>query len=486
MNTPYTQHAQQESMSKDARTENLARTMRSRPYPFVITLILLGYTCGVIGCDQELEMGMMTDEPPSGANQADFVNQNAVGALISGAGTFTGCSVAFITSKTVLTAARCVANNPNDLYQITTESPFTNTSLRLPVSKVTVHPLWNTAEEGRAQEHIAAIRQGQQGYYRSAASYDLAILELANPKGDDSLFEPFQGATEVPQVDTLYFAQLNISPERSGGSLVIQEHTTTTLTAMQSSTLTSTRGGGVAIVKLGGGGDALIGIASGGVPNQQGVIFTRVSAHFNFITDVLTGTYSLSNDLARYRVTVQGSGPETGGSDLGGIGDQFDCTRVSDQYCDLYCSTGEDIDCNPTVSERSGSPFGSTCLEGGDCISHLCLGVTETRYICSAHCDPARPNDCPANFECVMSNGGASVCAPRVDPLPGGGGGGGVELRLFGADCTQDAQCTTMACITHNGQKWCSQRCAQTEDCPLSYVCGPVAEGRACVPPPQE
>ena len=76
---------------------------------------------------------------------------------------------------------------------------------------------------------------------------------------------------------------------------------------------------------------------------------------------------------------------------------------------------------------------------------------------------------------------GMYVCAP--EQMMSGSGSDPVELRLFGADCDNDAQCTTQACITHQGSRWCSMRCMQDDECPLSYVCGMVSGGRACVPP---
>ena len=445
----------------------------------VISLMFLG--SWITGCAEEPQSSLMQTDPPLGANQTSGANQFAVGALLNPAGTFTGCSVAFIDAQRALTAARCVASQPNGPYSISLMSPVTPSSMKLPVSTITIHPLWNSTETTRAQEHVSALSQGQLGYYTSAASYDIAVLTLSTPKTDTDWFEPLRVVGEHQQVETLYFLASSLGVERTGGVQPIQENTPTTLTTLLFSTITTTMGGGAALINLDNGRAALAGIASGG--DGRGTLFTRVTPHLSFISDVIQGVYSPSNDLARYRVSIVDNGEMPIDTNPGtNPMPTFDCAMMSDGFCDANCRSGADPDCMMDVEQREGVPFGASCIDGDDCLSRLCLGITEIRFICSARCNPYNPRDCPMSFDCIEDVEGEYVCAPEVQQQQPGNGDP-PELRLFGADCSSDAQCTTRACIEHGGSKWCSQRCMQDSECPVSYVCGMVTGGRACVPP---
>ena len=64
-----------------------------------------------------------------------------------------------------------------------------------------------------------------------------------------------------------------------------------------------------------------------------------------------------------------------------------------------------DIDCQMMVEERTGEfAFGAPCSNGLDCLSRLCLGQ-RYRYVCSAFCNPTRPNDCHSELSCIPDTG---------------------------------------------------------------------------------
>ena len=423
-------------------------------------------------------------------NTGTLEAQTRVGALFTPQG-YTQCSVAFISDRFALTAARCVYNSPGP-YLIVTDNPASTMSTGLPVSQTTVHPLWNSAELPRPSEHITAVRQMVPGYYSSAASYDIAVLELGVPKTDNQYFIPGQFATSLRQVETLFYVQSPTGIGRSGGELPIAANSLTTLTATQYSLLSTSRGGGAASITLDNQDVALIGIAAGGDmldPSQaQGVMFTQVSAHSTFITDVLTGRYSPSNSIESYRVNLgapvtpgPGDNPTPTPTPTPG---EFNCAMMSDGFCDPNCNAGPDPDCDETPAERTGAPFGAPCRSGEDCKDRLCLALApdDPRRICSARCNPSIGTSCPPSFDCIQDTEGGYVCAPMIE-RPTTGGSDPVELRLFGADCDNDAQCTSGACINYGGSRWCSMRCQQSSDCPVSYECLQAGNARACVPP---
>ena len=444
---------------------------------FVLITAVLSILCSCAGEDTLASASSNFDE--FNPNQIS-PNQSAVGALFNSTG-YTGCSVAFLSDRLVVTAARCVANQPAGPYFVINDSPATQSSLGLAVSSITVHPLWNSIDMNRASEHIDSVRQGLSGYYHSNASYDLAILELSMPKLDGIIFEPNRSEAALQILETLFYANAPTGTSRSGGSLTVAMSTPTTLTVTQYSLISTTGGGGAAMITLDNGRGALIGIASGG--DGQGMLFTQISAHQLFVSDVIQGLYSPINDLSRYRIEVTGSGTDTqpNPNPNPNPNPTFDCATTSDGFCDRNCRSGQDLDCIEEQVERTGDPFGAPCQSGVDCITRLCLGIDDFRKICSDRCNPHMSRDCPPNFDCIADVEGMYVCAP--EQMMSGGGSDPVELRLFGADCDNDAQCTTQACITHQGSRWCSMRCMQDDECPLSYVCGMVSGGRACVPP---
>ena len=276
-----------------------------RTHNLRFTLMMIGLFA-LLSCagDDEL-VTSNTDFEGFGVNQIS-PNQSAVGALFSATGN-TGCSVAFLASDLVITAARCVANQPAGPYFVIVESPASQNSVGFVVAEVIIHPLWNSIEEMRASEHVSAVRQGMPAYYQSNASYDLAILKLATPKNDGVTFEPNRSMAALQTVETLFFADAPTGVSRSGGQLTVAMSTLTTLTVTQYSLISATRGGGAAMITLDTNRAALIGIASGG--DTQGIVFTQVSAHQAFISDVAQGLYSPTNDLSRYRVIVSGVGP---------------------------------------------------------------------------------------------------------------------------------------------------------------------------------
>ena len=440
-------------------------------------LLILAYFMMTWACAADTTVQPSMDVPIGVNEQQSIAYGEAVGALFLNNGTATGCSVAFINDRYAVTAARCIEQNPFD-YKILIESPANPSSPGFTLDSVIIHPLWNSGEIGQARNHVNAIRNRMPGYYASAPSYDIAVLSVATPKTDGVYFVPLQSANILQTVDTIYFANSVMDTSRAGRPLAISANNPTTMTSLEYSLISSTKGGGAASIDLGGEGVALIGIASGG--DGQGVMFTQVSPHARFISDVVSGAYSANLDTNRYRIEVSGPEnpppvevPET----------TFDCSMMSDGFCDPNCRQGQgDIDCQMQVEERTGAEFGAPCFEGIDCLSRLCLGINEYRYVCSAFCNPYRPNDCPPGFSCIPDTEGDHVCGPTPETVnmstedP-------EDLRLFGADCDNDAQCTTRACIQHNGQRWCSQRCTGDNECPLSYVCGTVPGGRACVPP---
>lgn len=444
---------------------------------FTRKYIVILYFINMLACAADPVVA--PEEIPTGANQQQsLAYAQAVGALFLSNGMPTGCSVAFINDRYAVTAARCMEQNPFD-YKILIESPADPSSPGFTLNSAITHPLWNTAELGQSRNHVTAVRARTPGYYASAPSYDIAILSLATPKTDGVYFVPLQSANVLQSVDTIYFASTVMNTSRAGRPLMITENNLTTMTSLEYSLISSTKGGGAAYVNLGGEGAALIGIASGG--DGQGIMFTQVSPHVRFISDVVSGAYSANVDTNRYRIEVEG--PEVNPNPVDMPETNFDCSTTSDGFCDPNCRLNMgDIDCQMMVEERTGAAFGAPCSNGLDCLSRLCLGLNEYRYVCSAFCNPYRPNDCPPGFSCIPDTEGDNVCGPTPETVMMSTGEP-QDLRLFGADCTNDAQCTTRACIEHNGQRWCSQRCMNDDNCPLSYVCGPVNGGRACVPP---
>ena len=436
------------------------------------------YVIGLIACAADPVVTPM-EEIPIGANQQqNLAYSKAVGALFLNNGMPTGCSVAFINERYAITAARCIEQNPFD-YKIIIESPAEPSAPGFALDSVITHPLWNSAEIGQARNHVTSVRNRMPGYYASAPSYDIAVLSVAIPKADGVYFVPLQRASPFQSVDTIYFATSVMDTSRAGRSLMITDSNSTTITSLEYSLISSTKGGGAAYVSLGGDGAALVGVASGG--DGQGVMFTQVSPHVTFISDVVSGAYSANVDTNRYRIEVEG--PAMNPNQMVMPEMNFDCSTMSDGFCDPNCRLNMgDIDCQMMVEERTGASFGASCINGRDCISRLCLGINEYRYVCSAFCNPSRPNDCPPGFSCIPDTEGDYVCGPTPETVMMTTGEP-QDLRLFGADCENDAQCTTRACIQHNGQRWCSQRCMTDENCPLSYVCGAVSGGKACVPP---
>ena len=420
-----------------------------------------------------------TPPPPNGANEQALPNQTAVGALRLLGNDSMRCSVAFISAQYALTAARCITQTNPSLYTIHLDSPVDQMAAGLTISAISIHPLWNSSEIGQSRAHLQSLRMNQPGYYAGAASYDLAVLQLTTPKLDGTFLDPLRGSSLFESVETLYYTDSEVGVSRSGGRLRVTERTPTTLASIEYSLIASTTGGGSAVITLDSGRTALIGLASGG--DGQGTVFTLVGIHSTFISDILNGLYSPNADPNRYRIEV--SGPTMVEPEITDDPNGFDCTTMSDGFCDRNCRRGDgDIDCEMMVEEPEGSSFGAPCSSGSDCLSRLCLGINQVRFVCSDFCNPNAPTPCPRGFSCIGDNEGDYVCGPTPETI-NNSTGEPTELKLFGADCRNDAECTTSACISYQGQRWCSERCMNDDQCPISYICGAVSGGRACVPP---
>ena len=446
---------------------------------YFISILLIVLSSCLLSCASK-DSTAPIQEAPVGVNERIIPNASAVGALLNADGSSTGCSVSFLNDRYAITAARCIGQaNPSN-YQVVIESPIYPSTPSIQLATLVVHPLWNSLEVSQSQNHVAAVRSQMVGYYQGAASYDLAVLSLVSPKLDGIYFEPVTSRSVFTQVESLFFSTSVTATSREGATLTIAEQNETTLTSLDYGPTSTITGGAAAFKRLEDDSVILVGISSGG--DGQGVMFTRVSAHLSFIRDVLIGDYSANVDPNRYQIQVSGPQAQPNDPIYDPGQNEFDCSMMSDGFCDPNCRPVEDIDCRTTIDETMGSTFGAPCIEGSDCLSRLCVGITELRYVCSAFCNPSRPNDCPPGFSCIADTQNDYVCGPTPETMMMSTGEPS-ELKLFGADCQNDAQCTTQTCISYQGQRWCSQRCTDDNQCPLSYVCGSVMMGRACVPP---
>lgn len=122
--------------------------------------------------------------------------------------------------------------------------------------------------------------------------------------------------------------------------------------------------------------------------------------------------------------------------------EDWTCTRIGASSCGLCaCQLG-----------RLGDP----CTERGDCASGLCA----RREMCTRRCNDTS-NPCPAGYDCLEA-GDVSICWPN----DGG----------FGADCSDDDDCTDGRCVDDH----CTRDCDTDCDCPDRHVCAEVDGDRIC------
>lgn len=423
-----------------------------------------------------------------GDNNANVLNQSLgteVGVLLNMTEILdVSCSVAFISPQYAITAAHCVnINVPFSNYKVVTNTPATISDPGHAIEAIFVHPLWSGNIQ-IAEQHIQQLQTAQTSPLENTSWYDIAVIRLILPKSNEQAFTlgglPQGGLFGVTSIS--FSSGLN-GLERISEMLSVSRANSTTFTILSPSTVSKTGGGGGAIISTPQNGGILVGIFSGGVQNV-GALFTRVDAHQRFVTDVMMGQiggdYSIlaGGDIGGGMIDGGREGnPNNPGPDR--VDPTFDCTQESDQFCDVVCLG--DVDCEMMMTEDpTGSPIGYPCTGGEDCQSRLCLNISETRSICSEYCSPSQSDSCPPELECRMTTMNMYVCGPREET---NNGGPVEELLYFGADCTNDAQCTTRTCIDHGGRQWCSQRCMMDSDCPVSYVCTDVGTTRACTAP---
>lgn len=156
--------------------------------------------------------------------------------------------------------------------------------------------------------------------------------------------------------------------------------------------------------------------------------------------------------------------------------------RVS-YFCSQSCNANKD-DCpvgyqcryfrnvyRYLCAKAGGGDFGSFCNKNGDldCKSRICVKPSPNAInrICSQKCDATKT--CPSNYKCdnklqiCVSNGGD---------------------KKIGEACITSKDCSAGICFSNSaGKQFCTQICAQNEQCPQSYECRVVTFGqRYCMP----
>jgi hypothetical protein len=134
-------------------------------------------------------------------------------------------------------------------------------------------------------------------------------------------------------------------------------------------------------------------------------------------------------------------------------------------YCSKECSADAQcpspMKCISDYCIKGGSTaLGGSCLSHMDCVSGLCLAVSESSGVCTAECETL--SDCPAGFGCI-----GSYCFKGGD-------------KKYGTPCTANLDCETGACMTlSGGSKICSSECQDKSDCPANNPCTYAV----CIPP---
>jgi hypothetical protein len=156
-----------------------------------------------------------------------------------------------------------------------------------------------------------------------------------------------------------------------------------------------------------------------------------------------------------------------GVADGGLVGEAMCLTRVRDGYCTHTCT--RDSDCCAAAGEcHTGfpqvcSPFESTgmdmCFLSCEPADVADAGAADDQGFCQRFAGP--------DFICRSSGGGhmnRKVCVPGTCGV--------------GADCTTNADCSGLECITGFQGGYCGRKdCARNADCPADSSCVSAADG---------
>ena len=208
------------------------------------------------------------------------------------------------------------------------------------------------------------------------------------------------------------------------------------------------------------------------------------------------------------------------------IRDSGTCVNDGAEVCD-----GFDNDCNDQVDETC-SDLGESCAVGEECKGNFCADTPAGR-LCTAECDPLRPNlTCPPGLYCARTEGCSGLCVPLDAPAtplpdqepctrdaecaslfcadPGDGarrclspcrGDAGMCLagevcaagagscngcvaaaivngsRGLGEGCAEGSECSSGMCITDGGISYCTRACAADSECAAGFHC----RGDVCI-----